>query len=317
MNKIPCILLLLIILTISSCSSPEKKKTLRIIHAGSMALVVKDITEAYTKENPDITILSEAWGSKDGARQITELNKPCDVYISADYSLIESFLMPEYASWGIPFAGNEMVLAYKAGSKYQAQINSENWYRILSQKDVLTARSSPDSDPCGVRSVLLMMLADNFYHDSAISQKLLAKDVEYIRPKEADLIALLEKNTVDYLYIYKSIAVQHGFLYLELPDEINLCNPQLQDVYKRVSFETLGKTPDSKHLEVGSAILYGITIPLNAPNADGAADFISFFLNPEKGGKIIEKNGQNLLSLQKIKNFDKVPPKLKGFVMPL
>jgi len=307
--------LLAVVVLLAACNSHNKQNTIRIIHAGSLALIVKQAAEAYEKENPGVKILTEAWGSKDGARQITELNKPCDVYISADERIIESFLMPEYASWSIPFAGNEMVLAYTPKSKFAGQLNGNNWFEFLSRPEVLTARSSPDADPCGVRAVLMMILSDLYYNNTDISKILLDKDKNFIRPKEADLIALLEKNTVDYLYIYKFIAVQHNFPYVELPDEINLSNPALSEWYAKASFFTVGKTPDSKFEEIGAPIVYGITIPSVAENYEGALDFILFFLNREKGGAILEKNGQNVLSPQKSKFFETIPEELRKFVL--
>jgi molybdate/tungstate transport system substrate-binding protein len=307
--------ILVVAVLLSACNSNKKQNTIRIIHAGSLALVVKQAAEAYEKENSGVKILSEAWGSKDGARQITELKKPCDVYISADDKIIEAFLMPEYASWSIPFAGNEMVLAYTSKSKFAGKLNGDNWFEFLSRPEVLTARSSPDADPCGVRAVLLMLLSDLYYNNADISKILLVKDQNFIRPKEADLIALLEKNTVDYLYIYKSIAVQHNFPYVELPDEINLSNPALSDWYAKASFFTVGKTPDSKFEEKGAPIVYGITIPTVADNPEGAIDFISFFLNSEQGGAILEKNGQNVLPPQKSRFYNFIPGDLKKFVL--
>ncbi len=305
------------ITTIVSCNKGQKQNTIHIIHAGSLSLVVKQIVEAYKEEHPDVKILTEAWGSKDGARQITELKKPCDVYISADDKIIESFLMPEYASWSIPFAGNEMVLAYTSKSKFAGQVNGDNWFEYLSRPDVLTARSSPDADPCGVRSVLMMLLSDLYYNNPEISENLLAKDLNFMRPKETDLIAMLEKNTVDYLYIYKSIAVQHNFSYVELPDEINLSNPSLSEWYAKASFFTIGKNPYSKYEEKGAPIVYGICIPTVAKNPQSALDFVLFFLNPKKGGAIIEKNGQNLLPPQKSKFYDSIPKELQDNVLKL
>jgi molybdate/tungstate transport system substrate-binding protein len=309
--------ILVVAVLLSACNSPKKQNTIRIIHAGSLALVVKQAAEAYEEEHPDVKILSEAWGSKDGARQITELKKPCDVYISADDKIIEAFLMPEYASWSIPFAGNEMVLAYTSKSKFAGQLNGDNWFEFLTRPEVLTARSSPDADPCGVRAVLLMLLSDLYYNDADISKVLLEKDKNFMRPKEADLIAMLEKNTVDYLYIYKSIAVQHNFPFVELPDEINLSNPALSEWYAKVSFYTVGKTPGSKFEERGAPIVYGITIPTVTENPEGALDFILFFLNPEKGGAILEKNGQNILPPQKSKFYDSIPEELKENVLKM
>lgn len=287
---------LLAMVIAAGCRPGNKNETLRIIHAGSLSMIVKEVIDSFSAGNPGITFLTEAWGSKDGARQITELGKPCDVFISADDRIIHSFLVPDHAKWSIPFAGNEMVLAYTPKSKFGDRINSNNWFDILRRDDVLTARSSPDSDPCGVRAVLLILLSDKHYQKQNLSEILLAKDQKYIRPKEADLIALLEKNVVDYLYIYKSIALQHNFLWLKLPDEINLGNPKMDSLYGSVSFVTAGRTPGSDHRETGAAIVYGVTIPSASENPAGAARFLRFFLDREKGGAIIRRNGQNFLA---------------------
>ncbi|MDD3876611.1 MAG: extracellular solute-binding protein [Bacteroidales bacterium] len=308
------IILLFICLFIFSCQNPNDKKTIRIIHAGSLSLPVKLIVETYNNEFPDIEILTESWGSKAGARQISELKKDCDVFISADNIIIETFLMPEYASWSIPFAGNEMVLAYNSSSHFADSINDSNWYSILTREDVLTARSSPDADPCGVRAVMMLLLSDLYYQDPMISEILLEKDQNFIRPKEADLIALLEKNTVDYLYIYKSIAVQHHFEYLSLPDSINLSKPELSEYYALVSFETIGNTPESTYTETGTPIVYGITIPSIAKNKEGAIHFIQFFLDSEKGARILEENGQNILLPAKSKFKNNIPESLQSFL---
>jgi len=304
------------LLLLFSCQTKDRSHTLTIIHAGSLSLPVRHIVEAYTRENPHVVIYTESWGSKAGARQITELKRDCDVYISADDLIIESFLMPAYATWSIPFAGNEMVLAYKPNSRYANDINKDNWHEILARPDVYTARSSPDADPCGVRAVILMMLADIYYDNNNISKVLLGKDHNFIRPKEADMIALLEKNSVDYLYLYKSMAIQHGFEYLSLPDSINLSRPELSAFYAQVSFETVGNTPNSRYTEVGTPIVYGITIPSKAKNHDLAAHFVSYFINIEKGGGILEKNGQNILVPAQTQFFDEIPEALRAYVLP-
>lgn len=314
-NIISIWLLVLMLFYNTGCKHQTDENTIRIIHAGSLALVVKQAIEAFNNENPDITIYTEAWGSKDGARQITELRKPCDVYISADVRIISDFLIPEFASWSIPFAGNEMVLAYLSGSKFSEEINANNWCQILSRDDVYTARSSPDADPCGVRAVHVMQLSNIYYNDNSISNNLLNKDLQFMRPKEADLIALLEKRTVDYIYIYRSLAVQHGFNYIRLPKEINLSDPSYSDHYSQSSFYTAGRSPKNRYKEVGSPILYGLTIPTDSKNRLGAKQFIQFLLDEEKGGKILERNGQNFLVPEKTDFYEKIPIVLKEYVI--
>ncbi len=307
--------LVALLIIVHGCNRTTGNDELRVIHAGSLTMVVKEVIEAYHAEHPGVRILTEAWGSKDGARQITELGKPCDIYISADDKIIEAFLFPDHAQWSIPFAGNEMVLAFTAQSRYADVITSLNWYDILGKDNVFTGRSSPDADPCGVRAMLVMFLSEKYYSKQGLADQLISKDPNFIRPKEADLIALLQKRSVDYVYIYKSLAVQHGFRYIRLPDSINLGNPALREWYSQVSIETAGRTPKEKHLETGAPIVYGITIPKNAHNISEAVNFLDFFLNPDKGGKIITKNGQNVLPLSRVRWFEKIPDPLKKYAL--
>jgi molybdate/tungstate transport system substrate-binding protein len=49
---------------------------------------------------------------------------------------------------------------------------------------------------------------------------MVSKNKDFIRPKEVDLVALIESNAIDYMFQYKSVAIQHGLKYIELPKMI-------------------------------------------------------------------------------------------------
>lgn len=94
------------VISLYSCSlAPQRERadTLYIIHAGSLALPVKHLSEAFSAEHPNVRILTEAWGSKAGARRIIDLETRADLFTSADSMVIENMLIPEHASWYIPF----------------------------------------------------------------------------------------------------------------------------------------------------------------------------------------------------------------------
>ena len=139
-----------------------KQKDIIIFHAGSLSVPMKQVAQEYEKRNPGIKIYMESAGSLVCARKVTELKKPCDIVASSDYFVINELLIPTYASWSIRFATNEIVIAYKDKSKYSKEINSDNWMEILEKKDVIYSRSDPDSDPCGYRSVFMLMLAEKY-----------------------------------------------------------------------------------------------------------------------------------------------------------
>lgn len=290
---------------------------LKIIHAGSMSVPVKLISNDFMEKYPDIKILTEAWGSKAGARRITDLNQDCDVYISADYKIIDELLIPEYADWTIKFAGNEMAIVYTDNSKYSEIINSDNWYEVLFYDDVIFARSDPDSDPCGYRAVIVAELAEEFYNIHGYKSKILTSHLNYIRPKETDLIAFLEQGEVDYIFLYRSVAEQHQLNYIKLPDEINLRNPDYDSLYAKASVEVNGKKPGEKITEYGEAMVYGITIPHTAKNKKAALEFVKFFLSYETGQKIIEDQGQTSLVPTVSSSYDNVPEVLQKFCQPM
>lgn len=310
---------------ISACrhSSTEKpvegglSGTLRIIHAGSLTVPVKEIADTFMEENPGVRILTEAWGSKAGARRISDLDQPCDVFISADYKVIERFLIPDHATWCIPFAGNEMAIVYHDKSRYAGEIDKLNWFEILMREDVIYGRSDPNSDPCGVRAVLTCKLAERFYEIPDLAENILSRHLNFIRPKETDLLALLEKNALDYIFLYRSVAEQHGLKYLILPDEINLKNPELNACYAEVEVEVTGTKPGETYREIGEAMVYGITIPCKTENPDLAIEFVKFLLSGDKGLAVLRKNGQHPLVPYGSEFYKSIPAELKKFVKPL
>ncbi len=309
-------LLVLAVIFLTACgnSTSGKSDEIIIFHAGSLSVPFKQLKDEYERKNPNVKILLEPAGSLVCARKITELKKPCDILASADYFVINELLIPEYASWGIRFAANEMVIAYQDKSKYSSEITEKNWIEVLSRRDVIYARSDPDSDPCGYRTVLTFLLAEKFYDLPGLSEKMVMKNKEFIRPKEVDLIALMESNAIDYMFQYKSVAIQHGLKYLKLPDEINLSEPSMNDLYKTVSLEVTGSKPGTKMMVRGEYINYSITIPETAVHKGAAVGFLSFILSKE-GLEIFRKNGQDPIIPLISEQTEKLPPQIKGYMI--
>jgi molybdate/tungstate transport system substrate-binding protein len=195
-------LLLFLLLALTSCnnSSATKRKEIIVFHAGSLSVPLKQIAQEYEKRNPGIKILLESADSLVCARKVTELKKLCDILASSDYFVINKLIIPAYTSWSIRFATNEIVIAFLEKSKYSTEINSSNWMVILQKEDVIYSRSDPDSDPCGYRTVFTFMLAEKFYKKPGLTEKMVSKNNEYIRPKEVALVALLESNAIDYMF---------------------------------------------------------------------------------------------------------------------
>jgi molybdate/tungstate transport system substrate-binding protein len=312
-----------LLLIFSGCrNSTEKNKSqsglnrLIVFHAGSLSMPVKEIVEAFTKTHPDVKIFTESAGSVACARKITDLNKPCDVFLSADYRVIDNFLIPQFASWNLKFASNEMVLVYSEKSKFSKAITAKNWPEILLKEDVFYGRSDPNSDPCGYRTVFSLQLAGKYFDKPNLAEEILKKDQRFIRPKEVDLIAMLQTNAIDYIFIYRSVAVQHQLPFIILADSVNLGNPELAKWYSTVSAKINGNKPGETITQTGEPMVYGLTVPDNSPNPELALEFVEFLLSTENGMKIMAENGQPSVIPSFTSTFSKLPETVKPFASP-
>ena len=294
-------------------SKSGKSKELIIFHAGSLSVPFRQLKNEFEKLNPDVKILLEPAGSLICARKITELKKPCDIIASADYFVINELLIPEYTKWSIRFATNEIVIAYHKKSKYSSEINADNWIDILLKDDVIYSRSDPNSDPCGYRTIFTLMLAEKYYNKEGITVKMVSKNKDFIRPKEVDLIALIESNVIDFMFQYKSVAIQHGLNFIELPDEINLSDPAKTEIYRSVSMDVTGSKPGTKMKVTGDYINYSVTVLDNAPQKIEAIDFLCYMLS-EAGVDIFKKNGQDPIIPFSTEQPDNLPSKLLQYL---
>jgi molybdate/tungstate transport system substrate-binding protein len=314
-------LLLSLLLLTCCCVAPLAADPLQgelvIFHAGSLGVPFQLIATAFEEVHPGVTVLREAAGSRTCARKISELGRQCDIFASADYTVIDQLLIPEFAGWNIPLATNELVLAYHKSSRMSDELNDKNWYHILQRDDITYGRSDPDSDPCGYRSVLTIKLAETHYRQPGLTATLLAKDREAIRPRETDLLALLEVGHIDYLFIYRSVAFQHNLDILALPPEINLGQPLLADFYRTATLEIAGKSPGTTITKCGEPMLYGVTIPTDPPHPELALAFMQFLLAEDKGMRILAEQGQPGMVPSPTSTWGSIPVSLQQFALPV
>ncbi len=288
-----------------------------VFHAGSLSVPFAQMEKAFETKYPQYDLVREAAGSRACARKITDIGKPADVMASAAYKVIDNLLIPDYAKFNVQFATNEMAIAYTPRSKYADTVTADNWPDIFLKKGVKIGHSNPNLDPCGYRSILVTKLAERYYNKPGFYEALLGYGTSYtngeekknkviVRPKETDLLGLLEAGAYDYLYIYKSVAQQHGLKYITLPPEVSLKSKKFSDRYKQVSFQITGKKPGELITKKGAPMVYGITVVQNSAkhlprNEAGAVAFVRFVLSPE-GQAIMRKNGQGVI----------VPPTITG-----
>lgn len=278
---------------LSNSAFAEPSGKVIIFHAGSLTIPFARMEKEFEARHPAVDIIREPSGSRRCARKISDLKKPCDIMASADYTVIDNLLIPKYAEWNIRFATNCMVLCYTDYSRYAEVITRDNWYDILARKGVGWGHAEPDIDPCGYRALMVLQLAEKYYGKPGHYEKLIAdRPKENIRPKSVELVSLLKTGHMDYAWEYRSVAVQHGLKYIELPDEINLGNYQYDDFYQQAMVKVSGKRPGIFETKKGKSCTYGITLIKDAPNREAAIVFLAYLLDNNGGLKVLEELGQ-------------------------
>jgi len=310
-------ILILCLVANCACPAPTAEPTLegklQIFHAGSLTIPFALVSEEFNKLYPDVEVLSESAGSATTIRKVTELGRECGVIGSADYTLIPQLMFPDYANWYIYFARNQMCIAYTDKSQFNEEIDVDNWHEILQRSGVKYGRSDPNQDPCGYRTLMVWQLAEDYYNVPGLYDKLYGATGELMRPKEVDLIALLESGDLDYAFEYSSVAAQHKLNYVKLPPEINLSDEKFKDFYATAQVEVSGKKPGEFLTQKGKPIVYGITIPSNFPRPEIAVAWVDFLLSDE-GVAIVEASGQPPIIPAMTNDSSKLPEELRKYV---
>lgn len=309
-----------LVLVIFGCASQGggifATETLKISHAGSLKMPFEELKAEFEKSHPNVDIVLESGGSAEIiSRAITQEQageSPPDIIASADYQLIPDRLYQDgYANWYIAYARNSMVLCYCDDAPGVEEIISgtRSWYDVLRNDPVSYGHSNPDKDPCGYRTLMVIQLAQKYYHDKAAGFDLTPDSNadglydalisgnehergrtggsrEIVSKKSVDLVVALQTHNLDYAFEYRSVAVQHGLNFIELDDHINLSKintelPGVEDFYQEASIGIMKKpgSPPTYATMRGSPIVYGITIVSHAENKDLAVEFIKFLLS--------------------------------------
>ncbi len=318
-------------------SRSGRKGVLTIYCAGSLGIPFSKLASIYTSKY-GVKVRIETHGSVEVVRLVTSLGKICDVVGVADYRLIPYFMVPKYADWYVAFATNQLVLVFTNKSRYASWLEKHpgKWYEVLGMPGVRYGFSNPDMDPCGYRAVGVLALASLYYHNESILKDYVLSKISgaraklvngtlnvyipatfsikgnlVIKPKEVDLIALLESGAIDYAFEYLSLAKQHHLRYVKLPVKINLSSPKYDRYYSRVVVHILVGSSKEKAIKMKS-IVYGVTIPKNAPHKSLALKFVELLLSGV-GRKVFEEEGQPFLKHPI--GFGNVPEGLRKYVV--
>jgi molybdate/tungstate transport system substrate-binding protein len=274
------LLAIALLLLFASCRGEDAGVVVEY-NAGSLARPLRAALDSFAARE-GVRVEQESAGSLETARKITELGKIPDVVALADHEIFPQLLVPGYADWYALFARNRMVIAYTDRSRGAAEITGENWWRVLSRPDVEVGRADPNLDPNGYRTLLVLQLAERHYGQPNLAEQLLANaPPSNVRPKEADLVGLLEAGEMDYIWSYESMAQAANLRYVQLPDEVDLGTPADSAAYAAASVRVLGKTPADTLTVRGAPIVYALSVPTAAPHRALALRFVRWLFSAD------------------------------------
>lgn len=264
-----------------------------VYNAGSLAVPFKQLLDAFVSRHPRVRPDQEHSGSLAAVRKLTELGRVPDVVALADESLFPALLAPDYLSWYAVFAQNAMVLAASPRVSAEQRATTETWPEVLLDGSIRWGRADPAVDPAGYRALMVFDLAERYYDHAGLATELLAhSNRRYLRPKSADLVALLQLGELDYAWLYASLARFHGLPFVGLPDAVNLSSPDFAELYGLASVTVPGRTGAQGDTIVvrGRPIEYGVSIPRASPHPQTAMAFY-LFLASEEGRAILRETG--------------------------
>jgi len=227
---------------------------------------------------------------------LDRFRKP-DVFVSADTTPIERLInhTPSLANWLVKFGSAELVIVYNPQSPFASDLMKAShgeipWYQVLGKEGFKFGRTDPELDPKGYYTVIAAKLANIYYNDSTIKDKILGEDrnKEQIFPEEI-LKSILDSGQIDATAAYKHEAIAKDLPYITLPDQINLSEPNYTNFYNKISYKLgTGETIS------GNSIFFSFTIPNTVENIEGAVSFVKFLLS-ENGKKVLEQVGLSLI----------------------
>jgi molybdate/tungstate transport system substrate-binding protein len=289
-----------------------------VMYAASLIKTFEEIIGPAFQKETGYLYQVEARGSVQVANMIIDgLRKP-DFFVSAGTIPIKKLMnntSTPFAEWLVKFASAEMVISYSSNSRFyndleQARTGQISWHEVLSKPGFKFGRTDPELDPKGYYMIITAKLANLYYADSGIKQKILGEDrnTKQIFPEEI-LKTILEQGQLDAVASYKHEAIARGLPYIMLPAQINLGDPTFADFYRKASYIL----ESGDQTVFGEPIYFSFTIPTTVKNLNGAISFGNFILSTNSKS-ILQEEGLNPIKPIAEGNTAKVPSSLKSII---
>ena len=299
-------------------STPTAKGNVSVLYAGSLVYIMEKKVGPAFDQATGYTYQGEGKGSTALATEIKGKLRTPDVFISADprvNTTLEGAANGNYVSWYLTLAKTQLVIGYSPKSKYAADFKAaangtKPWYQVLEEPGVRIGRTDPKLDPKGYSTLFMFQLAEKYYNQPGLSQKILGSDenTSQIFPEE-ELVAHLGAGQLDAGIFYLNEVKQQNLPYISLPSQINLGDPSMASAYAQASWTN----PKTGKTTKGAPIVYTITIPSTSKNKAGAIAFVNFLLSSQGQG-ILSGNGVLSTPVTASGNKADIPQQLQQYV---
>lgn len=284
-----CLLPLLISLGIAVPAADAP--VLRVAYAGSMGVVMdQSLGPAFAKAH-DARFEGVGQGSFALARLLAGRQMQADVFVAITPPPMKVVRDAGLAERAVPVASTRMVVIYGPKSRYAkdfeaAAKGSKTWYDVLRQPGLRIGRTDPAVDPQGANALLTLQLAGTYYHQPKLLEQVAG---ELQNPQqifaEPSLMSRLEAGQIDAAVGYASAAFSHHLPTIDLPDEINLAQPSMQDAWYAKASLTLA---DGKLLKAQPLVFYAAVLA-DAKQPQLAADFVRLLQSAEGQAMLRER----------------------------
>jgi molybdate/tungstate transport system substrate-binding protein len=281
-------LLLLSGLAVLAADTP----VLRVAYAGSMGVVMDHDLGPAVARAQHASYQGIGHGSYALARLLAGRQLQADVFVAITPGPVQVLRQAGLVDHAEPVASTRMVVVYSPRSRHAADFAAaaqgrKPWYDVLRQPGLRFGRTDPAVDPQGANALLTLQLAARYYQQPDLLQQV-AGDLQNPRQifAETSLMSRLEAGQIDAAIGYASAAFSHHLPSIDLPAEIDLAQPAMQDAWYAKAGFTLA---NGKKVAAQPLVFYA-AVPTNAKQPGLGRAFVQF-MRSAQGQAMLRERG--------------------------
>ena len=272
---------------VASAPAFAAEPVLAVAYAGSMGALMDKALGPTIDKNAHVQYQGQGAGAFGLAHLIAARQINPDVFVSITPGPIEVLQKAGLIDTAVPVASTQMVIAYSDKSRFAADFKAASadkmpWYEVLEKPGLNFGRTDPKTDPQGRNIVFTMLLAQRYYKQPGLADKILGK-VENPRQifTEPSLLSRLESGQLDATSGYLSAVISHKLPYIKLPEQINLSDPgMIKDWYSKAHFDLTLPNGKTDTLSTQPLVFYAAVLK-NAPHPEAGAAFVKLMTSAE------------------------------------